>query len=226
MRKHTVLICDDNIAVHKSLTCCLKAERVEVISVFNGEAALQELQCKRVDVMVLDVVLPGIDGLEVCRRARKTSDVYIIMLSAKGNEMDRIVGLEVGADDYLSKPFSPREIAARIRRVLKRQNSVHEARKLTLAELTVLPDYYQVFVRDQEITLTTKEIDVLTLMLSNVGIALTRAQILNAAWSEGHLGDFRVVDTLIKRLRRKFPKDVHFAIQSIYGVGYKIEEVP
>ena len=227
MGKYTVLICDDNMAVHSSLTSYLKAEGIDVISAFDGEAALQELRSQRIDVMVLDVMLPGMDGHDVCREVRKISDVYIIMLSAKGEELDRIIGLEVGADDYVTKPFSPREMIIRIRKALKRLYSIQEVKKLTLAELTVLPDSYQVFVRDQEVDLTSKEIDVLAFMLSNVGRALTREHILNAAWGYEYYGDTRVVDTLIKRLRQKLmQEDVHFAIRSIYGVGYKIEETP
>ena len=226
MGKYTVLICDDNMAVHSSLTSYLKAEGIDVISAFDGEAALQELRSQRIDVMVLDVMLPGMDGHDVCREVRKISDVYIIMLSAKGEELDRIIGLEVGADDYVTKPFSPREMIIRIRKALKRLYSIQEVKKLTLAELTVLPDSYQVFVRDQEVDLTSKEIDVLAFMLSNVGRALTREHILNAAWGYEYYGDTRVVDTLIKRLRQKLmQEDVHFAIRSIYGVGYKMEEL-
>lgn len=227
MGKHTVLICDDNIAIHSSLTSYLKAEGIAVISAFDGESALQELGRHPVDVVVLDVMLPGIDGYEVCRQVRKSSDVYIIMLSARGEELDRIVGLEVGADDYVSKPFSPREVVIRIKKALKRLYPKQETKKLALAELTVLPDSYQVFLGDQKLDMTSKEIDVLAFMVSNAGKVLTREHILNAAWGYEYCGDTRVVDTLIKRLRQKLCKDgVHIAIRSIYGVGYTIEEKP
>lgn len=226
MEKHTVLICDDNIAIHSSLTSYLKAEGINVVSAFDGETALQELHHQNIDVMVLDVMLPGIDGYEVCREVRKFSDVHIIMLSARGEELDRIVGLEVGADDYVSKPFSPREVVIRIKKALKRLNPKQEPKMLTLAELTVLPDSYKVFIRDQEVDMSSKEIDVLSFMISNAGRALTREHILNAAWGYEYYGDTRVVDTLIKRLRQKLMKDdVHFVIRSIYGVGYKIEAI-
>ncbi|MGN1003883.1 MAG: response regulator transcription factor [Oscillospiraceae bacterium] len=226
MRKHTVLICDDNMAIHSSLTSYLKAEGIEVISAFDGETALQELRRQSVDVMVLDVMLPGMDGYEVCREVRKFSDVHIIMLSAKGEELDRIVGLEVGADDYVSKPFSPREVVIRIKKALKRLYPKQEPKKLTLAELTILPDSYEVYIRNQKVDLTSKETDVLSFLVSNAGKALTREHILNAAWGYEYCGDTRVVDSLIKRLRQKLPADgVHFAIRSIYGVGYKIEEL-
>ena len=222
---HTVLICDDNDAIHSSLTSYLKSEGIEVISAYDGETALAKLRRQHVDVMVLDVMLPGMDGYEVCREARKQGDVYILMLSARGDEVDRIVGLEVGADDYISKPFSPREVVIRIKKALKRLYPKTEPKKLTLAELTVLPDSYQVFINGQEIELTAKEIETLAFMVSNAGKALTRDHILNAAWGYDYYGDMRVVDSLIKRLRQKLSVEgVHFCIRSVYGVGYKIEE--
>lgn len=225
MGKHTVLICDDNMAIHSSLTSYLKAEGIDVVSSFDGETALQELRRQKVDVIVLDVMLPGMDGFEVCREIRKHSDVYIIMLSARGEEIDRIIGLEIGADDYVSKPFSPRELVIRIKKALKRLYPKQEPRELTLAELTVLPDSYEVYICDEKIEMTSKEIDVLSFMVSNAGKALTREHILNAAWGYEYYGDTRVVDSLVKRLRQKLLRDdVHFTIRSIYGVGYKIEE--
>lgn len=225
MSRHSVLICDDNRAIHSSLTSYLTAEGIEAISVYDGESALQELRRRPVDVMVLDIMLPGMDGYEVCREARRNSDIYIIMLSAKGDEVDRIVGLEMGADDYMGKPFSPRELVIRIKRALKRLYARSEPRKLTLAELTVLPEAYKVYIQGQEVEMTSKEIDVLSFLISNTGKALTREHILNAAWGYEYYGDTRVVDTLIKRLRQKLQRDkVHFAIRSIYGVGYTIEE--
>lgn len=225
MGKYTVLICDDNIAIHSSLTSYLKAEGINVVSAFDGETALQELRHQAIDAVVLDVMLPGIDGYEVCREIRKYSEVHIIMLSARGEELDRIVGLEVGADDYVSKPFSPREVVIRIKKALKRLHPKQEPKELMLAELTILPDSYEVYVSGQKVDMTSKEIDVLSFMVSNAGKALTREHILNAAWGYEYYGDTRVVDTLIKRLRQKLmTDDVHFAIRSIYGVGYKIEE--
>ncbi len=225
MGKHTVLICDDNVAIHSSLTSYLKSEGIDVISAYDGASALQELRRHNINVIVLDVMLPGMDGYEVCREIRKSSDIHIIMLSARGEEMDRIIGLEVGADDYVSKPFSPREMVIRIKKALKRLYPKQGPKTLTLAELTVLPDSYEVFVSGQKVEMTSKEIDVLAFMLSNMGKALTREHILNAAWGYEYYGDTRVVDTLIKRLRQKLSREnVHFAIRSIYGVGYKIEE--
>lgn len=227
MRKHTVLICDDNIAIHRSLTTCLKSDGIDVISVYDGESALREL-CRNIfDVVVLDIMLPGADGFEICREIRKFSDVHIIMLSARDEELDRIVGLEIGADDYITKPFSPREIVIRIKKVLNRLQPKQAEKELTLAELLIRPDSYEVFLCGEKIDMTPKEISVLTFMVSNVGKVLTRERILSVAWGYEYYADTRVVDTLISRLRQKLSQnDVHFAIRSVYGIGYKIEELP
>lgn len=227
MVKYNVLICDDNNAVHSSLTSYLKADGIEVFSAFDGKTALREFNLRPIDVVVLDVMLPRMDGYEVCREIRTLSDVHIIMLSAKSEEHDRILGLEVGSDDYVIKPFSPREVVIRIKKALKRLNPKQDSKTLSLAELTILLDSYEVFINDQKIDMTSKEVDVLSLMVSNAGKALTRDHILNAAWGYEYYGDTRVVDSLIKRIRQKLLKDgVHFTIRSIYGVGYKIEEKP
>lgn len=225
MSQHTVMICDDNIAIHRSLNTSLRSEGVDVISVYDGESALQTI-CKRdIDVIVLDIMLPGMDGYEVCREIRKRSDVYIIILSAKGDEMDRIIGLELGADDYISKPFSPRELVIRIKKALRRLQKKSEERVLTLAEITLHLDSYEVYLRDEKIDLTPKEISVLAFMLTNVGKVLTRERLLSVAWGYEYYGDTRVVDTLVSRLRQKLCKeDTHFVIRSIYGVGYKAED--
>lgn len=227
MAKYSVLICDDNDAVHSSLTSFLSAEGIDVISAYDGETALSELRRRKVDVVVLDVMLPGMDGFEVCREIRRQNDVYIIMLSARGEEIDRVVGLEMGADDYLVKPFSPREVVIRVRKAIRRQHPQNTPKALSLAELTVLPDSYEVYVCGEKLQMTSKEIEVLAFMVSNAGKALPREHILNAAWGYEYYGDTRVVDSLVKRIRQKLARDgVHFAIRSIYGVGYKIEETP
>lgn len=227
MKSYTVLICDDNMAIHSSLTSYLTAEGLEVISSYDGESALQEMQRQTVDVVILDIMLPGINGYEVCQKIRSQSNAYIIMLSARSEDMDRIVGLELGADDYLPKPFSPREVVIRIKKALNRMYPKQDTKALSLAELTVLPGSYEAFVHGKKIEMTPKEIEVLSFLLSNPGKALTREHILNAAWGYEYYGNTRVVDALIKRLRQKLDQEnVHFTIRSIYGIGYKIEETP
>ncbi len=171
-------------------------------------------------------MLPGIDGLEVCRSIRKfKSKIYIIMLSARADEIDRINGLEVGADDYVVKPFSPRELSIRVKKAIRRLYSINDINELSLAELRIYPDSYKAYVNDQEVQMTPKEIKTLSFMISNAGKVLTREQILNFVWGYEYYGDTRVVDTLIKRVCQKLTiQDNHFKISSVYGVGYKIEE--
>ena len=228
MSRARVLICDDNPVLHKSLSGYYEAENMDVVYTETGEAALRYLQENSVDLMILDVMLPGMSGTEVCLEVRKTSDLPIIMLSAKGEEIDRIVGLEVGADDYVTKPFSPREVVIRSRKLLKRHISAEAEKKFTLGELTVLPDSYEAYIGDQRVNLASKEFEVLRYLVSHAGKAMTREHIINAVWGYEYAGDPRIVDTLIKRLRHRLFSEleapVHFAITTIFGVGYKLEE--
>ena len=174
MEKPTVLLCDDSKALHDGLASYLSEQGFLVVSAYDGETALERLRKFPVDVVLLDVMLPGMDGFEVCREIRRRSDVYIIMLSARGEEDDRVRGLETGADDYVVKPFSPREVTIRIKRALRRLNPREEPKTLRVAELTVLPDSYQVFVGGEEVRLSPKELEVLAYMAANVGRVLTR----------------------------------------------------
>lgn len=219
-----VLICDDNIAVHKSLECYLAEDNINMVSVYDGESALKVLQSKNISLVVLDVMLPKKNGLDVLRDIRKTMDTPVIMLSAKGSDVDRIVGLELGADDYVVKPFSPREVTLRIRKLLARSNSMAETKKLRFAELTIDVDSYEAFINGRSLGLTAKEVELLSYLVYNAGKVLSREIILNAVWGYNYVGDTRSVDAQIKRLRQKLPKEnIHFAIKSIYGVGYKME---
>lgn len=226
MGKYSVMICDDNAAIHNSLSSYLRNDDIDIISVFNGEDAIKKAKSDNIDIIVLDIMLPGIDGLEVCRSIRKfKSKIYIIMLSARADEIDRINGLEVGADDYVVKPFSPRELSIRVKNAIRRLYSINDINELSLAELRIYPDSYKAYVNDQEVQMTPKEIKTLSFMISNAGKVLTREQILNFVWGYEYYGDTRVVDTLIKRVRQKLTiQDNHFKICSVYGVGYKIEE--
>ena len=224
MEKPTVLLCDDSKALHDGLASYLSEQGFLVVSAYDGETALERLRKFPVDVVLLDVMLPGMDGFEVCREIRRRSDVYIIMISARGEEDDRVRGLETGADDYVVKPFSPREVTIRIKRALRRLNPREEPKTLRAAELTVLPDSYQVFIGGEEVRLSPKELEVLAYMAANVGRVLTREMILNAVWDYNYFGDTRVIDTMIRSLRQKLAHpDVHFAIATIYGVGYRLE---
>ncbi len=223
MSKTTVMICDDNIVVHESLTSYLEADGFRVISVYDAETALVRLKETRVDLLILDIMLPNMFGTELCAKIRAESDLPIIMLSARSDEYDRITGLQAGADDYVTKPYSPREVVTRVRTILRRAKRVEE-NVLRAAELAVYPDAYEVAVDGQKLPMTRKEVEILAYLTENVGRVLNREQILNTVWGYEYYGDTRAVDTQIKRLRQKLPEEgVHFAIRSVYGVGYKLE---
>jgi DNA-binding response OmpR family regulator len=219
------MICDDNVSVHESLIRYLQPEGVQVISAYDGESAWELFRLQHLDLIILDIMLPGISGAEVCGRIRQSSNVPIIMLSARGEEYDRITGLELGADDYVTKPFSPREVLTRVRSILRRQNIIQEEKKYHCAELTVVPDAYEVYVNSEKIEMRPKEFGVLSYLISNAGKVLSREQILNAVWGYESYGDARVVDTQVKRIRQKLGAGhIHFSIRTIYGAGYKLEE--
>lgn len=227
METCTVLICDDNPAIHSSLGSFLAAEGIAVRAAHTGEEALDLFRRGGIDLVVLDIMLPGMDGLDVCREIRRTSDTPILMLSARDEEMDRVLGLELGADDYVVKPFSPREVTVRIKKMLRRLRAPAEPRGLTLAELTVVPESFKAYIRGQEVDLTHKELEVLASMVAHAGEVLTREHLLNVAWGYDYFGDTRVVDALIKRIRQKIMVEgVHYAIRSVYGVGYVLEAQP
>lgn len=220
----TILICDDNKAVHEGLSGYLKALHYHIYSTYDGESAITVLEREKIDLVILDVMLPGIFGTEVCRQIRKKSDIPVLMLSAKGDENDRIIGLEIGADDYVTKPFSPREVAVRVRNMLRRAEKSQENQRLVCAELCIVIEAYEVFVREEMVDLTPRETEVLYYLAKNAGRVLTRNQIMNCVWGYDYCGDTRAVDNQIKRIRQKLPADgVHFEIKAVYGVGYKFE---
>jgi DNA-binding response OmpR family regulator len=224
MEKLRVLICDDSVAVQESLSSYLAAEGIDSFSVSDGESAVREIGRRAYDFVILDIMLPGIDGLETCSRIRKVADVPIMMLSAKGEEEDRVAGLENGADDYVTKPFSPREIAMRIRTILRRTNPV-EKHFLQAEELKLDLDSREAYISDERIELTPREFDILCYFVQNKGKVLTRDQILDAVWGIDFYGNMRAVDTQVKRLRTRITvPNVHFSISAEYGIGYKFEE--
>lgn len=226
MDTRTVMICDDKEAVHESLTRFLHEDGIEVISVYDGEAALEALSRHPVDLIILDVMLPRINGTDVCRTIRRSSDIPIIFLSARSEEIDRIIGLELGGDDYVTKPFSPREVALRVRKILSRTSAAPARpapQMLRYAELSVNPDTMEVFVGEQKLDMTAKEVHLLSYLIRNAQKVLNREQILKAVWGYDYYGDTRAVDAVVKRIRKKLPtENVHFSIQSIYGVGYRL----
>lgn len=227
MNGTTIMICDDNETVHQTLQLYLKDAGFRVVSAYDGVAALEMLKTEKVDLVILDIMLPKLFGTEVCRQIRKTSDLPIIILSAKVDESDRIVGLELGADDYVTKPFSPKEVVTRVRTVLRRTRPSlrKETRLLTLGKLWVNQKAYEVHIGDEPVKMTPREVELLVFLMKHASEVVSREQILNAVWGYDYYGDVRAVDTLLARVRGKIPEkksDVTF--RTIYGVGYMIEE--
>lgn len=222
----TILIADDNIEIIDILTPYLKREGYDVVSALNGEEALNEFKTSNPSLILLDVMMPIIDGMEVCRIIRRESDVPIIMLTARGEYNDKILGLELGADDYIVKPFSPGEVIARIKAIFRRiDNAESSSKPLTLHNLEINIETYTVKINHISITLTKKEIELLYLLASNPGRVFTRDVLLDKIWGYEYFGNSRTVDTHIKRLRSKLniKDDFLWDIKTLWGLGYKFE---
>ena len=220
-----ILIADDDPVVHESLGIYLKAEGFETVDAFDGESALSSITPEIV-LCVLDIMMPKMSGIEVCREIRKTSQLPVLMLTAKGEEIDRIVGLELGADDYIVKPFSPREVVARIKAVLRRttEQPKNDSTVISYNGLTIDLKSYTVTLRGQPVICTPKEIEILHMLASNPGQVFTREQLLSRVWGYDFAGETRTVDTHIKRIRAKLDSTgLGWSIKTIYGVGYKFE---
>lgn len=221
-----ILICDDDPVVHESLGLYLAAERFNSSSAYDGEQALEKARADNPDLIILDLMMPKRSGTEVCREIRRQSNVPIIMLTARGEEIDRVLGLELGADDYIVKPFSPREVIARIKAVLRRigENTGESHALLRFDQLEINLDNYQVKVKGEVIACTPKEVEILHLLASHPGQVMDREQILSQVWGYDYFGDTRTVDTHIKRIRQKIAiDDAPWGLITVYGVGYKFE---
>ncbi len=220
-----ILIADDDQIVHEALGIYLRAEGFEPVDAFDGEAALAAIT-PEVVLCVLDIMMPKMSGIEVCREIRKNSQLPILMLTAKGEEIDRIVGLELGADDYIVKPFSPREVVARIKAVLRRTSEHPKSDNSVISYngLTIDLKSYTVTLRGEPVICTPKEIEILYMLASNPGQVFTREQLLSRVWGYDFAGETRTVDTHIKRIRAKLDSTgLGWSIKTIYGVGYKFE---
>jgi two-component system alkaline phosphatase synthesis response regulator PhoP len=221
-----ILVIDDEPSIVNLVTAYLKPEGYEVFTASDGIAGLKAAHAYLPDVIVLDLMLPGKDGFEVLSQLRRESNVYVILLTAKTEETDRIVGLSVGADDYVTKPFSPRELVARIKAALRRlqPGSGTGAENRVLAFRHVLIDLAarRVSVDDQPVDLTAAEFDLLTALAENRGRVLTREQLLETIWGGAYFGELRVVDVHLGHIRRKLGTDNFIA--TVRGVGYRFED--
>lgn len=221
-----ILICDDQPIIHETLGVYLENEGFTYVSAFDGIQALEKAESESPDLIVLDLMMPGKSGMDVCRELRQTSRVPILMLTAKGEEIDRILGLELGADDYIVKPFSVREVVARIKAILRRVNApqAQTSQVLRFDGLEINLASYEVKVDNVSVPFTPKEVEILHLLASQPGRVFEREQILSQVWGYDYFGDTRAVDTQIKRIRQKLPENTEkWGIKTVYGVGYKFE---
>ncbi len=203
----------------------LEQEGYKTSSATDGKTALQQILRDSPSLVVLDLMLPELDGWEVCRRVRAESDVPIIMLTARSDDIDRIVGLELGADDYLTKPFNPRELVARVRAILRRSNRPAPAASdtaLTLDNLVIQPEKRAVQVAGNEVDLRMKEFDLLLTLATNPGMVFTREKLLDVVWGYDFAGETRTVDVHIAHLRHKL-KGMKASIDTVWGVGYRLD---
>jgi two-component system response regulator ResD len=215
----TVLVVEDEPSIGQLLRSYLQRDGYRVLWVRSGEDALVALDRQEVRIVLLDIGLPGMDGFEVCRRVRARSDIPVVMLTARDEEPDKVAGLEIGADDYVPKPFSPRELTARIKAVLRRTHAEPPRRVLVLDDVEVRADEREVTVAGRPVELTGKEFDLLAFLLEHPGIVFTRDQLLDRVWGMAYYGGTRTVDVHVAQLRRKLGRpDV---IRTVRRTGYK-----
>lgn len=223
-----ILVVDDEEHIIELVELYLRKEGYRVVSAQDGDAAIEKFSVEKPDLLVLDIMLPGADGLDVLRQVRKTSRVPVIMLTARESEVDKVVGLELGADDYLTKPFSARELVARVKAVLRRAKPAEEEPDpvLVRGSLTIDSSRRRVEVKGGgEVELTAKEFDLLYVMAANPGIVLTRDRLMEKVWGYEYMGDTRTVDVYIRHLREKLTDDADNPrfIETVRGVGYRFK---
>ncbi|MFD2445322.1 response regulator transcription factor [Bacillus sp. CGMCC 1.16607] len=222
-----ILMIDDDRNICKVTGAYLQRAGFDVEFAYDGEEALQLFHQKKVDVVLLDLMLPKIDGLVVCQKIRKESNVPIIMVTAKGQTVDKIDGLQIGADDYIVKPFDPNELVARIHAILRRTNRIIDENKcvIRLGELEINTSTYSISVNGANIKLPRKEYELLVFLVKYPNRVFTREELIDKIWGWDFVGEDRVIDLYIKRLRSKLlvEKDLSFSIETIWGVGYKLE---
>ncbi|MGZ4308960.1 MAG: response regulator transcription factor [Gaiellaceae bacterium] len=222
-KAQTVLVVEDETSIASFVALYLKNAGYGIRAVGTGQEALDSLARERPDLIVLDLMLPDLDGLEVCKRVRQTSDVPILMLTARDEDVDKIIGLEVGADDYMTKPFNPRELVARVKSILRRsvpERRELQTRQITHGKLEIDAGRHEVQVDGEEVQLAPKEFDLLWELLDHRGLVLTRDQLLERVWGYTFAGDTRTVDVHVRQLRRKLGEAS--PIVTVWGVGYKV----
>ncbi|HHY36362.1 MAG TPA: response regulator transcription factor [Firmicutes bacterium] len=227
--REKILIVDDEDTILEFLRINLEKNGFTVVAAGDGKEALRLARQEQPRCILLDVMLPGLDGFEVLRELRKTMDVPVIMLTAKGDDIDKILGLELGADDYVTKPFNPRELVARIKAILRRVEKTaanSEEGVITVGDLTLDLERHRVEVRGRVVDLTPKEFELLELLMANPGKVFSRDALLSQVWGYDYFGDTKTVDVHIRRLREKIEVDPSSPVNiiTVWGVGYKFRE--
>ena len=225
--KPKILIVDDDENIAELISLYLMKELYETRIVYDGEEALREFETFAPDLVILDLMLPGIDGYQVCRQIRTNSAVPIIMLSAKGEVFDKVLGLELGADDYMEKPFDNKELIARVKAVLRRTKQPDPEKKgekvVTYPGLTVSLSTYTALLDGRKVDMPPKEIELLYFLAASANQVFTREQLLDHIWGYEYVGDTRTVDVHVKRLREKLGEHEQWKIATVWGIGYKFE---
>lgn len=225
--KAKILIVDDDEHIAELISLYLLREGYETKEVYSGSEAIRTFKEFSPNLIMLDIMLPGIDGYEVCREIRKTSNVPIIMLTAKGDTFDKVLGLELGADDYIVKPFEPKEMTARIKAVLRRFDTKETTREqgniLVFSNLEINIDNYTVTYKGKELSFPPKEFELLYFLAQRPNQVFTRDQLLDKIWGYEYIGDTRTVDVHVKRIREKFDEGESWGLKTVWGVGYKFE---
>lgn len=221
-----IYIIDDEENIRELISKYLLKEGYSVKMFKNGDELLTAIRIERPDMLVLDIMMPGMDGFELCREIRKDNNVPIIFVSAKDEEFDRILGIELGGDDYLSKPFSPRELVVRIKAIFRRMEPQAENRNvINIENIRMLKDERRVLCDAFNIEFTNKEYDLLLFLAENKNRVYTREQLLNSVWGYDYIGDARAIDDLVKRIRKKLvEKGSTLEIKTVWGYGYRIDE--
>jgi DNA-binding response OmpR family regulator len=218
-----VLVVDDDVNISDLIEIYLVKEGYKVYKAHNGREALKLFNEKQVDLIILDIMMPEMDGYETLKEIRKTSQVSVVMLTAKGETFDKVLGLELGADDYIVKPFEPKELVARIRAVLRRYKPQTQKRTIEFTDLSIDADSFLVNYRGSDIEMPPKEFELLYFLASNPNKVYTRDQLLYEVWGYDYPGDSRTVDVHVKRIREKLGDHSDWNIKTVWGVGYKFE---
>ena len=219
----TILVVDDEKNIVQLARLYLDKEGFQVESAYDGAQALEKAKAVKPDLIILDIMMPELDGLAVCKELRKTSNVPIIILTARGDDVDRVVGLELGADDYVTKPFNPRELVARVKAVLRRtRQEITEQPVLEVDGLRLDADRREVTLEGKPVTLRAKEFELLAAFMRHSGIVLDRERLLQMVWGADYYGDTRTIDVHVAWLRERLSAAKHVKIQTVWGVGYKL----